>query len=347
MTNPAPAPRQPSSGFKIVSIVSLILLACSILANLLLFIMVLGAFGLMSLNEGPAGSNVVQETLHKGATTNEKIAILPAHGEVDSTMVERVRKYIDAIHNDPNIKAVIIEVESPGGTIAASDEIHHMVSTLKTEGRVKVIVHMRSLAASGGYYISAPADAIYAEPSALVGSIGVIWPAFEVSGLLQKIGVTPEVITSDPAVFKDAGSPWKKFTDKDREYIKGLVNSAHKGFMDVVSTGRGAKLKAPIAELAIGKIWTAQDAVKYGLVDELAYTDEVWGKAAAAAGLSDPTVVRLKERVSFLDSLGVSSRLPPAKVEIQLSPQSLPNLQSPLMEYRYLPPTVPTTPVGD
>ena len=88
---------------------------------------------------------------------------------------------------------------------------------------MKLVVCMRSLAASGGYYLSMPADKIYAEPTTMTGSIGVIWPAFEVSGLLEKIGVTPEMIASDQAVWKETGSPFKKFTDEDRKYIKDLM----------------------------------------------------------------------------------------------------------------------------
>ena len=161
---------------------------------------------------------------------------------------------------------------------------------------------MGGLAASGGYYVSMAGEKIYAEPTTLTGSIGVIWPAFEITDLMQKIGVTPEIITSTPAVWKDSGSPFAKFTPKDIDYIRGLVNNAHERFAEIVVAGRGKRLKLPITDIAIGKIWSATEARdKYGLVDEIGYLDQVYTQLAAAKGISNPTVVRLKERHSLLE----------------------------------------------
>jgi protease-4 len=258
-------------------------------------------------------------------------------------MVERMRIFVDHVKDDPNVKAVILEINSPGGGITASDEIHHLFTDLRTKYQKKLVVSMRTLAASGGYYVAVPAEKIYAQPTTLTGSIGVIWPAFEVTGMLDKIGVTPEVIKSDQANdFKDAGSPLHKFTDKDREYIKGLVNNAHQRFRKIVEDGRKGKLAVSIDEIAIGKIWTAEEAKAKGLVDEIAYPDQIVAAVAAEAGLSDPKVVRLKKRGGLLDALTASSPFGSTHVELKLDPSTLQQVQDAAagrLEYRYAGPT--------
>jgi protease-4 len=180
------------------------------------------------------------------------------------------------------------------------------------------------------------ADKLYAQPTTLTGSIGVIWPSFEVTQLMEKWGIQPEVVKSDSAEdFKDAGSPFKKFSAKDREYIKGIVNSAHSKFSSIVEKGRKGKLTVPIDQVANGKIWTSDDAKKLGLVDDIAYIDEVCDKTASDAGLSNPTVIRLKERTGLLDILSASAPVGPRQVEIKIDPKALEELTRGRLEYRY------------
>jgi protease-4 len=335
---PPPAPRG-RSGLKIFSVVIGLFLLVSLLANFVMFLMVIviSAAAGGSNTEGPA-SHVEAETLRPGTGlgAGDKIAVVPVSGTVDESMADQMLAFCEYIKKDPSIKGVVLEVDSPGGGITASDEIHHLFADLKASGR-RVVVSMRSLAASGGYYISMPADRIYAQPTTLTGSIGVIWPAFEVTGLMEKVGVTPEVIKSDQANdFKDAGSPLKKFTAKDREYIKGLVNNAHTKFSAVVDAGRRGKLKEPISDIAVGKIWPADEALKLGLIDEIAYLDEVCTKTAADLGLANPTVIRLRRKSGLLEALGVRSVSP--KIEVKIDRNAIEGLMggtdAPRMEYR-------------
>jgi protease-4 len=332
--NPPPLPPAPrrGSGWRVFALIATLFLIFSVLANLIMFVIVIvtsmAAGG--SDSQGPA-SRVEAETLREGRS--DKIAIVPLSGEVDESMNNEMFAFSEYIKKDNQIRGVILDVDSPGGAITASDEIHHLVTNLKSSGR-RVVVSMGSLAASGAYYFSAPADKIYAQRTTLTGSIGVIWPAFEVTDMMKKVGVTPEFVKSDTSSdYKDAGSPFKPFTEKDREYIRGLVNNAQEKFTAVVDAGRTGKLAKPARELAIGKIWPADEALKLGLIDEIAYLDEVCDKTAADLSLSNPTIVRLKRKTGLLAALSASSPTAPPKVELQLDRKSLDAL-SPRLEYR-------------
>lgn len=326
---PPPQVRRSGRGWMFFSIFLVVVLVISICLNLLLGLVTIGT--LAGGAESAPGARIEQEVLEKGE--HEKVAVISAAGGVDENMVEHIRKMIAGIEADKSIVAVVVEVDSPGGGITAADEIHHMLTELGQ--KYPLYISMRSLAASGGYYISMPARKIYAEPTSLVGSIGVIWPAFEASRLLDKIGITPEVITSDEAQFKDAGAPYRKFSDSDRAYIKDLVNDAHQKFRQIVADGRKGKLKEPMEKVAIGRIWSADKALAMGLIDELGYLHDVCKEAASAAGHSDATIVRVRERVSLLDALGVSARKP--ALELKLSPSLIYELQATKGEYRYAP----------
>ena len=270
-----PSSQQPAAkrgrGWKIFGVLVTVLLVGSIVANVVMLVMVM-VLGAAVNGESPSG-RVQSEVVQQGG--RDKIAIMPVTGTVDGDMYNRIHNFCQFVKADPSIKAVVLQVDSPGGTVTASDEIYHQFMELKGTGR-KISVSMRSLAASGGYYLSMAGDKLYAEPTTLTGSIGVIWPSFQVTELMKRVGVSTEFVKSDAAQeFKDAGSPFKEFTEQDRQYIKGLVNSAHVKFSSVVEAGRKGKLTVPITEVAIGKIWTSDDAKKLGLIDDIAYLDEV------------------------------------------------------------------------
>jgi protease-4 len=314
-----------------------VFLIFSVIGNLVMLLLVVLMGVGMATASGSASRRVEAETLRAGSS--DMIAVLPVAGTVDETMYDRMYAFCEYVKADRHIKAVVLQVDSPGGGVTASDEIHHLFSGLKSGGPerpgMKVVVSMRSLAASGGYYISAPADKIYAEPTTLTGSIGVIWPAFELSDLMKKVGVTPEIIKSNSASeFKDAGGIFRPFTDKDREYIRGLVNNAQDKFSAVVDAGRKGKLKKPIAEVAIGKIFTADEALSLGLIDEIAYLDDVCTKTAADVGLTNPTIVRLKMRTGLLEALTAAAPGGSPKVELKVDPALVDELMHPRMQYK-------------
>jgi len=325
-------PRRRNTGWKIVTVILILVLLCSIGANFLGLVL----FSIHGAGGSAGSANIQRETIRRGGS--DKVAILPVVGEIDGTMADRVRRFCDAIIEDDSIKVVVVEVDSPGGTVTSSDEIHHMFTQLVRDHQKKLVVSMGSMAASGGYYISMPAEKLYAEPTTITGSIGVIWPAFEVSDLLQKIGVTPEVIASSEAVHKDTGSPMRKFTDDDRSRIRALVNDAHAKFRAIVQTGRAKKLTVPMEQIATGDIWPADKALSLGIIDGIAYLDEVCTRSAAEAGITNPTIIRLKEFHGLFDMLSASSTPNNTKVSVEFEPRKiLHDLQTPRMEYRFVP----------
>ncbi len=329
-TMPQGRPAAPRKRFSILGLISFILLLLSLAGNAILFILVI-LLGIAS--DGGGSAHVQAERLVHGG--GDKIAILPIQGVIDTAQVERVNQYCEYIKEDRSIKAVIVEVDSPGGGVTSSDEIFHLLKKLRATDR-KLVVCMRGLAASGGYYVSMPAEKIYAEPTTLTGSIGVIMSTFEATEMMKKIGLKPETVKSDAAEeYKDAGSPFRPFTDADRAYFKNLINQAHVKFSKIVEDGRSGKLTEPIANIAVGKIWTADDALKLGLVDEIAYEDEVWEKTASELYLKNPTIVRLKKRDGLFEVLGAHAPMGGGKVEISVDPKSLRPAESMEMEYRY------------
>jgi protease IV len=338
---PAPGPRQPlparPKGSRVLTVLLAVVLVFSLLGNLVM-LMLVALMGVgVAVSGGSASRHVETQTLRAGSS--DVIAVVPVAGTVDETMYDQMFALCAYVKADRNIKAVVLQVDSPGGGVTASDEIHHLFAGLKTGGPeragLKVVVSMRSLAASGGYYVSAGADKIYAEPTTLTGSIGVIWPAFEVSDLMKKVGVTPEIIKSDSSSgFKDAGGMFRPFTDQDRQYLKGLVNNAQDKFSAVVDSGRKGRLKKPIAEVAIGKIFTADEALDLGLIDEIAYLDDVCTKTAADVGLTNPTIVRLKIRIGLLEALTAAAPGGSPKVELKVDPSLVDDWMHPRIQYR-------------
>jgi protease-4 len=199
-------------------------------------------------------------------------------GGVDA---DKVVKLLKKYEKDDDIKAVVLRVDSPGGAVAPSQEIHDAVKRLKA--RKKVVVSMGGLAASGGYYISAPADKIYAEPGTLTGSIGVIFMHFNVRGLLDwaKIDET----TLKTGKYKDTLSPFRPLQDTDREEIQGISDDIYGQFVKAVAEGRKLP-EAKVRELAEGRIYTGNKAKELKLVDELGGFDDAVAAAWAMAGQS-------------------------------------------------------------
>ncbi len=218
--------------------------------------------------------------------------------EVEGTIVdatETVRE-LKALEHNSQVKGILIRVNSPGGVTAPSHEIYEEIKRIR-DGGLPVIVSMGALAASGGYYISAPATRIVANPQTLTGSIGVIMEFPVIKGLMDKVGVKVEVVKS--RVSKDIGSPFRDMTDQDRELLQGVVADAYDQFVSIVSTER----KLPedsVRAFADGRIMTGRQALKLGLVDTLGTFEDAKRIAASLCGIEgEPRLVRPGRRLNF------------------------------------------------
>ena len=189
------------------------------------------------------------------------------------------------------MKAIVLRVDSPGGAVAPSQEIHDAIKRIKA--RKKVVVSMGGLAASGGYYISAPADRIFAEPGTLTGSIGVIFMHFNVRGLLEWAKV--EETTLKSGKYKDTLSPFRPIHETDREEIQSISDDVYGQFVQAVAQGRGLP-EARVREIAEGRIYTGKRAKELKLVDELGGLDDAIAAAWGLAGQSGEPKVQYPPR---------------------------------------------------
>ena len=239
------------------------------------------------------------------------IAVIPVEGVIDSHMAELVRLCVDEVMADDSIVAVVLRVDSPGGGIAASDQIWYQVGRLRDEGMPEVSSY-GALAASGGYYVSCATDHILAEPTCITGSIGVIAQTFILKDLLDKVGIQPVTLISSASPAKDLGNPFRAWTDEDHRRYSEMLDAAYVIFNQRVRDGRAHAIEDParIDELADGSIYTAQQAYDSGLIDGIGYLDDAITQAEGLAGLSpgSASVIVLREAVALFDDLLVSSR---------------------------------------
>ncbi len=203
--------------------------------------------------------------------------------------MDSVLKQLREARIDPNIEAVVLRVNSPGGSAAASQEIHNEIGKLREAGK-KVVVSMSDVAASGGYYISVAADKIMANPGTTTGSIGVIMQVTNLEELFEKIGVDIETITSGE--HKDLANPTRTMTEEERELLQSMTNDIYEQFVEAVSRGRGMS-QEEVLEIADGRILTGRQAQELGLVDELGDLYDAVDLAAELAQIEDPTIVDL------------------------------------------------------
>jgi len=197
-----------------------------------------------------------------------------------------------------DIKAVVVRVESPGGSVGASQEIYY---ELKKIARVKpVVVSMGSVAASGGYYVSLAGKPIYALPGTITGSIGVILEIPNFEELMKKLGVKAEVIKSGK--FKDAGAFYRNLSSEERKYLEKKVENIHNQFINAISRARGLPLEK-VKSIADGRIFTGEEAVKIGLVDKLGNFWDAVEEAKRQAHLTKASIVFFPKEKSFIEKL--------------------------------------------
>ncbi|MGO9403310.1 MAG: signal peptide peptidase SppA [Terriglobales bacterium] len=238
-----------------------------------------------------------------------KIAVVELDGVIFSPkqIVPQLKKFAD----DDSIKAIILHVNSPGGGVAASEEIYREVKRIRDEKKKRIVASIETVGASGAYYVASATNKIYADKGSVVGSIGVIAEWVNYGELLKWAKLN--AITMKAGEFKDTGSPTREMTPAEREYMQGLIDDMHTQFIQAVADGRHAK-EADIRAIANGKVWTGQQAFDLKLVDQIADFEGAVKDTAGAVNISgEPTLVwPPKERRSGLDLLfgDVSDYLP-------------------------------------
>ncbi len=308
-----PGRRKKGNGWRTFAIILLVLFVLSALVNL-------GHMG-RSLRHGRGGSEAgprLEESVLRDNNASDKIAVIPIQGVISGgdasdgglNMVTVVKEQLKLAKKDSDVKAVILKVDSPGGEVLASDEIASAIRKFQNDsGGKPVIVSMGNLAASGGYYVSVPCQWIVANELTITGSIGVIMDGINYRGLMDKIGVQPQVFKSGK--LKDMLSPMKEtneITPEEIQIVQNFIGEAYGKFKGVVQSGREAAFKANTsqrseekvshqlsadwANYADGRILSGTQARELGLVDELGDFDVAVNRAEKIAGIKDANIVQ-------------------------------------------------------
>jgi protease-4 len=263
------------------------------------FSLLLNVYLLFAAGIAGGGAGVDQQSLVVGSA-KEKVAVVPITGVLDERVYRQFEKLITRAEDDPNVKALVIEVDTPGGEITASDEIYQRILKFKQKKNgAPVVVAMGGYATSGGYYISCAADEIYAQPTTLTGNIGVVLFRMNFAELLDKWGVKETSIASEGSKFKNAESSFKPETPETTAYLRSIADDMYQQFRKVVTDGRGSKIQS-IDEAANGKAYTAADAKQLNLIDQIGYTADAYTRAAKLASLTNPTVVKYQPQQGLL-----------------------------------------------
>lgn len=289
---PALAPPSKGTGWKVFFG---IVLALSLIANAVMLLIVIGVVAIFATTQK---GNYAEEVILAGPRST-KIAVIPLQGIIDAQQAKDLFDQLKMAEHDRRVKGVIIRVNSPGGTLSGSDQIHNAIRKFRDKADKPTVAFMEGMAASGGYYTSVACEQIVAEPTALTGSIGVMFGHFVLEQLLEeKLGIQPVIITSGTK--KGWPSMFERFTDDQRQYVQQkLITPAYKRFVQIVDDGRPSLTLAEVEALADGSIYGAQEALAARLIDQIGYFDEAVELVKSLAGIEKAQVVQYRKPFSF------------------------------------------------
>jgi protease-4 len=237
----------------------------------------------------------------------DKILLIPVNGLISdmpkkglihtsASLVEQIVSQINKAEKDKQIKAVLFKINSPGGTITASDLLYHEISSFKERTGTKITVSMMDVATSGAYYISLPADLIMAHPTTVTGSVGVIYLQPKVGGLMDKIGLGVDV--KKYGKNKDMGSPFRDSSEEEQKLMQKAVNDFGERFIRLVQKHRKPERQA-LSEISTARVFLAEEALKLGLVDKIGYLSDAVKESKMLAGISKDARVVVYRRNEF------------------------------------------------
>ena len=267
--------------------------------------------GCISIDLLAGGDAPMQQMLVEGET-GPKILLVEIDGLIsgaspgpsifglgEGSLVARVREVLDRAREDEAIRAVLLRIDSPGGTATASEQVYREILDFKRERDVPVFAQLLTTAASGGYFVAMAADEVQAHPTSVVGSIGVIFTSVNFAGLMEKLGIEDQTITGGE--FKDIGSPFRPLTAVERAQLQAIVDDLHARFREIVASGRPNLSPERVRALSDGRIFSAEQALASGLVDR------VGGMNDAIATLSE-RIGATEVRIVAYDRPGASRR---------------------------------------
>lgn len=317
-------PRSSVSGWRILWG---IFFALSVLANVGFFLLLLGLVAVLATRQ----ARMYEEAVIREGPPNARIVMINIDGLMYGEQAESVYRQLQAARNDRSVKGLIVRVNSPGGTISASDQVYQDIRKYRKDKGKPVIAFMQSTAASGGYYASVACDEIIAEPTAITGSIGVLMGHFVFGELLEdKLGIMPVFLTMGEK--KDWPSSFRAPTDQELQYVRErLLKPAYDRFVEVVQEGR-SKVLSPSEALALadGSIYVAPQALSVGLIDRVGYLDDAIDLIKSRAGIQKAQVVEYRRPFTWFNMLGVQEK---SKHTLKLDRTTLYELTTPEVLY--------------
>ncbi|MHC5062444.1 MAG: signal peptide peptidase SppA [Planctomycetota bacterium] len=289
--------------------------------NLLLLVVTAGS-GLGTVGGSEADGTAYEiVTVLDAAGTNDRILRIPVDGAISEMAsplmgasggtVTRIRRALELAASQDQIKAVLIDINSPGGGVTDSDVIHRMIANFRIDSGKPVLALFGDTSASGGYYIAAACDRILARPTTITGSIGVIMSSYNYGEAAKKLGIDTVVIKSEKTPYKDMMSPTRPMEPGEKAILDSIVEEMYQRFVDVVDEGRPELDRNRIIELANGQIYSAGQAEANGLVDGLVNAEEAYEQLSELAGIPVADVVEHRRRPTLGELLfGVRSRVP-------------------------------------
>jgi protease-4 len=281
-------------------------------------LVVLSASGCVSIDLLSSGASApLEESIVRG-TRGPKILLVDIDGVIGAlpdrrsffggqelSMIARVREVLDRARADSDVKALLLRIDSPGGTVTASEQVYTEILRFKEERGVPVVAQLLGTAASGGYYIAMAADEVQAHPTTVTGSIGVIFSSVNIAGLMDKLGIEDQTIKG--GVYKDAGSPLRRLSSEERDQLQSIVDDLHRRFREVVATGRPNLTEEEVASLSNGRIYSAPQALDYGLVDRMGTLEDAARLLESRIGTGESRVVAYHRPIEIRRNLYTKS----------------------------------------
>jgi protease-4 len=314
--------------------------------RLIVFVLAIIITGCATINFGPSLGELKEVTIEGEGP--EKILLVNVDGVINNQkdrtfsgntlrlgMVEKIKSIVEKAEKDDEIKALLIKINSPGGTVTASDIILHLLKTYKESSNVRIYIQVMDLAASGGYYIALAGDEIIAHPTSLIGSIGVIALKVNLKELMAKIGVSWEIVKSGDK--KDFMSPFRSFTKEERELFQGAIDRLHNRFVTLIAKNRSALDISQVRPLADGRVFDAIQAKDLKLIDHIGYVTDTVRRIKSDLNNSNLKLVTYHRNNDFQGNIYTQLQKPNSFNLINLDLGFNPNVLSPYFLYMWSP----------
>jgi protease-4 len=278
----------------------------AVIVLILISIVIMGGCAAPQIKLFSDASDPLKESILQG-TEKGKVLVVSLRGVISTSpkegtlrtmpsMVQEVVSQLRMAEKDPEIKCLLLKVDSPGGTATASDILYNEILVFKQRTKAKIVVSMMDIAASGGYYVSLPADVIYAHPTTITGSVGVVFMRPNITGLIDKIGFSMDVNKSGEN--KDMGSPFRRPTAEETQILQDLTDDLADRFLKLVAKHRGLEETA-LSTISTARVYLPEEAKALGLIDRIGYLDEAIAEAINISGLPEKAKVVAYRRTVF------------------------------------------------